>query len=60
MVDGLMIPDQTFAAGSEFAVLCVWPGTLMEENHTIFKKTNMLFPNSLPNAFQCGALPKMA
>jgi len=42
------------------SLLCsVWPGTLMEENYTISKKTNMFSTNSLPNAFQRGALPKM-
>ena len=38
---------------------CVWPGTVMEENHTTSKKTNMFSPDNLPNAFQRGAIPKV-
>jgi len=57
-VDGLMFPDQILQQVLSL-LCCVWPDTLMEENCTISEKTNMFFPNSLPNAFQRGALPMM-
>jgi hypothetical protein len=58
MVDGLMFPDQILQQVLSL-LCCVWPDTLMAENRTISEKTNMFSPNSLPNDFQCGALPKM-
>ena len=53
-----MFPDQILQQVLSL-LCCVWPDTLMEENCTISEKTNMFFPNSLPNAFQRGALPMM-